>query len=112
LYKQAQHKGRFSFVKVSEKGFPPCLLGDDKYPSLLWIMTPPKEGQQHSMFELLYNKKHKSRCSIVSFKKLLYKIDLDITSVLDVFKCYYLFHNLIIGKNQHDIKMFLHVLKP
>jgi len=39
LYKQAQHKGLISLVKVSEKGFLPYLFGDDKYPLLPWIMT-------------------------------------------------------------------------
>jgi hypothetical protein len=61
-------KGFFTLVRVSEKGYPPYLLGDDKYPLLPWIMSPHKEGQQHSMFQLLYNKKHKCGCSIVLLK--------------------------------------------
>jgi hypothetical protein len=41
------------------EGFAPYLLGDKGYSLLSWIMTPHKEGQQHSMLELLYNRKHK-----------------------------------------------------
>jgi hypothetical protein len=98
-------KGFLVWWELVKKGcWPSSLpLGDDKYPLFPWIMTFHKEGQQHSMFELLYNKKHKCGCSIMNFWKLLYKIDLDITLVLDVFTCYYLFHNLIIGRKQHDI---------
>jgi hypothetical protein len=66
LYKQAQHKRLFSLVRVSEKKIP-HILGDDNSPLFPWIMTPHKEDKQHSMFELLYNKKHKCGCSIVNF---------------------------------------------
>jgi len=46
-------------VKGGEEGFSLYLLGDKRYLLLLWILTTHKEGQQHSMLEFLYNKKHK-----------------------------------------------------
>jgi len=70
-------------VKFFEKGFPSHLL-NDKFPLSPWIITFHKEGQQNSMFELLYNKKHKHEQSMVKitfgilkqiFCKFLYKID-------------------------------------
>jgi hypothetical protein len=78
----------------SQNGFFPYLLVGKRYPLLPWIMTLHKEGQQYSILELLYNKKHKCGCLIVesvfgvlkkSFKELLCKTNLDVTLVLDGF---------------------------
>jgi hypothetical protein len=46
-------------VKGGEEGFSLYLLGDKGYLLPLWILTTHKEGQQHFVFEFLYNKKHK-----------------------------------------------------
>ncbi len=51
-------------MKKVEKCFPSQLINDKGYP-LPWIITFHKEGQQNSMFELLYNKNHKHEQSMV-----------------------------------------------
>jgi hypothetical protein len=72
-----------------------------------------KEGQQHLVLELLYDRKHKHGRSIMksafgslkkTFKKIFCKIELDITLVLIVFTCCFFFHNLIFGKAESIIK--------
>jgi hypothetical protein len=45
-----------------------------------------------------------------SFQKILYKIDLDITLVLDMFSSCCLLHNLILGWKKLDILKLLHFL--
>jgi hypothetical protein len=80
---------------------------------------PHEKGQQHSILEMLYNKKHKHGQYVIenafykrtqnsssfspdfliltmSCKELMGKIKLDVT--LDVFTCCYLLHNLTFGK--------------
>jgi hypothetical protein len=78
----------------SQNGFFPYLLVDKRYPLFPWIMTLHKEGQQYSILELLYNKRHIWGCLIVenafgilkkSFRELLCKTNLDVTLVLDGF---------------------------
>jgi len=39
--------------------------GDKGYSLLPLIITPHKEGQNHSILKILYNKKHKHRWSLV-----------------------------------------------
>jgi hypothetical protein len=51
--------------KKGVDGFPPYLLGDKGYPLINWIMMPFKEEGQHSILELLYNRKHKQGRLIV-----------------------------------------------
>ncbi len=78
----------------NQNGFSPNLFINKRYPLLLWIMTLHKEGQQYSILELLYNKRHICGCLIVknafgilkkSFRELLCKTNLDVTLVLDGF---------------------------
>jgi hypothetical protein len=64
LYKHVQNQGLFDPRKGVD-GFPPYLLGDKGYQLITWIMTPFKEEGQHSILELLYNRKHKQGRLIV-----------------------------------------------
>jgi hypothetical protein len=99
-------------VRGSQEGFAPYLLGDKGYSLLPWIMTPHKEGQQHFVLELLYNRKHKQGQLVVenafstlkqSFREFLYKTNIDVNLVPNVFTCLCLLHNLILGKKKVDI---------
>jgi hypothetical protein len=66
LYERAIHKSFFNMATRSQIGIPPYLLGDKRYPLLLWLMTLHKEdGEVHSILELLYNCKQKKGRSIV-----------------------------------------------
>jgi hypothetical protein len=70
-------------------------------------MTPHEKGQQHSILEMLYNNKHKHGQYVVenafgilkkTFMELTGIIELDVRLVPNVLTCYYLLHNLILGK--------------
>jgi hypothetical protein len=80
----------------SQEGFAPYLLGDKGCSLLPWIMTPHKEGQQQSVLELLYNRKHKQGQLVVenafsilkqSFREFLYKTNIGVNLVPNVFTC-------------------------
>jgi MoaA/NifB/PqqE/SkfB family radical SAM enzyme len=58
LYKHAQNEGLFDPNKGVD-GFPLYLLGDKGYTLITWIMTPFKKEGEHSILDLLYNRKHK-----------------------------------------------------
>jgi len=99
LYEHAQYHGLYYHIKSSNV-IPPW---DKRYPLISWIITPFKEQGPHMILELLYNKKHKCGRFVVenffnilkkTFQKLLGKINLHVTFVLDVFICC-LLHNLL-----------------
>ncbi len=62
-YQCAQNKGLFDVSKGVDCTLP-YLLGDKGYSLINWIMTPFKKEGQHSILELLYNRKHK-KCRYV-----------------------------------------------
>jgi hypothetical protein len=77
------------------------LLGDKGYPLVNWIMTLFKKNGHHTIFKLLYKRKHKKGHSIVenyfgilkkTFKELMQKLKLNVIFLLNVFIC--LLHNL------------------
>jgi hypothetical protein len=114
-------KGIFDMVVGSLYGLPPYLLGDKGYPLLPWLMTLHNQNEKHHLvFELLYYCKNKWGRSIVGngfgimkqmFEKLLRKIGLCITIVLDVFNACCFFHNLILGRKNVDVEEFMQVIQ-
>jgi hypothetical protein len=56
--------GLFDITRGSQHEFPHYILGDKGYPLISWIMTPFKEDVNHTILELLYNKKtqESSKC--------------------------------------------------
>jgi hypothetical protein len=64
LYRKAKNHGFFAYdPRLFQHGFPPYLLSDKSYLLITWIMIPFKEENQHTILELLYNKKNKQRNS-------------------------------------------------
>jgi hypothetical protein len=111
LYKQAQHRKFFKFVRGSQEGFTPYLFGDKGYSLLPWIMILHKETITFYAWTL-YNRKHKWGWLVVknafgilkqNFWEFLYKINIDVNLVLDVFTCCCLLHNLILGWRELNI---------
>jgi len=105
----------------SHIGIPPYLLGDKRYPLLLWLMTLHKEdGEAHSILELLYNCKHKKGRSIVenafdilkqTFIELLKKTKLHITIVFYVFFACCLFQIFLLGRKEVDVEELMGVIQ-
>jgi hypothetical protein len=59
LYQCAIHGGLFDMAIGLQNGMSLYILGDKHYRPLSWFMTSHKENKkQHSMLELLYNRKH------------------------------------------------------
>ncbi len=99
----AQFHGLFDPNKGVDGVFP-YLLNDKGYPLICWIMTPFKKEGQHSILELLYNRKHKRGKLVVenSFGKIfkeIQKFDLHVTFLFDVCTCC-LLHNLFRFENE------------
>jgi len=110
LYKHAQNQGLFDPRKGVD-GFSLYLLGDKGYTLITWIMTPFKKEGQHSILDILYNRKHKrGRLVVENFFSILKKIfrklqkfELHVTFLHDVFTCYYLLHNVIRFEDEANI---------
>jgi hypothetical protein len=62
LYRKVENHGLFAYdPRLFQHEFPPYLLSDKSYLLITWIMIPFKEENQHTILELLYNKKNKQR---------------------------------------------------
>ncbi len=78
----------FNMDISSQNGFFPYLLVDKGYPLLPQIMTFHKEGQQYSILELLYNKRHICGCLIVENAFGIVKKEFQGVSVQNKFGCH------------------------
>ncbi len=117
---QAQYWGLFNMDMQSQNGFSPYFLGDKGCPLLPWIMTSHKQGHQHFVLKVLYNKKHKcehvvveNACGILkkTFREIMGKKKMDIALVPNIFT-FCILHNLInLGKKELDIQKLLQALK-
>ncbi len=118
LYKHVQNQGLFD-PRKGVNGFPSYLLGDKGYPLITWIMTPFKKEGQHSILEILYNRKHKRGRLVVenifgilkkTFKELQ-KFELHVTFLHDVFTCCCLLHNLFKFENEASFARLFRIIK-
>ena len=101
-------------------GFAPYLVGDSRYPLLLWLMVLHRKPTQLSLAEQLFNTRlRKGRCDIdnafgilkQTFKELLVKSQLHITFMPDVIICCAILLKVLLGQSHEEVEELLDVLR-
>ena len=107
-------KGNHSF-----SGYFPSLLGDSRYPLLLWFMVPHRRARQMAMANALFNRKLSRGRAVVenafallkqTFREMHQKIELFMAFIPDVVTCCAILHNVLLNQSHKDVEQFMDIL--